>query len=243
MPNPYYNYNDDFVPFSKVPSQRLDDQFEAIEDGFDKLGPFDGINSGSILGGDDTGTVNTVVVDNDGPDTLQDFHIVTWRPVATNTGPSTLALNGNTPLPITRNNGLPLEAGDLIEGVMTAAIHDVDESRYTLIGSTHVQTIGRPPVKTITANYTLTAADEGYIIRCNSSSDITVTIPPHSTAALPNGFLVHLYRYGTGEVIVSAGAGVALRTAIGAKARNRYSSVSPSQVTQDDWLLLGDAKV
>jgi hypothetical protein len=244
MPNPYYNYNDDLIPGSKARSLSLDNQFEAIEDGFDKLGDFGGIGTGTSYNGTDTGTANTVVVDNGQGTPLVDGQIVTFTPAATNTGPTTLALNGTDALPVVRNDGSAMQAGDLLAGVTVALIHDADtgDGRWIHIGATAEQCINRPAIKTITANYTLTAADEGSIIVCNNSGNITVTIPAESTTALKNGYLVHLYRYGLGEVAVAGAAGVAVRTAIGPRARNRYSSISPAKTGTDDWLILGDAK-
>lgn len=239
MTNPYYNYNVDLIPTQRAESSFLDQQFEAIEDAFDLLGTPSEVNGGTGWFGTDTGTADAYVVDNGADSTLEDGELISFVPTNTNTGPSTIAVNGGTALDIIRNSGEDLQAGDLIDGVPVILIYDETNTRWVHVGATALQCRARPGVKTITADYTLTADDEGYIIRCNSSSDITVTIP----SGLPVGYIVHLYRFGTGELTVSAGSGVVLRTAIGPSARSQYSSLSPACVTEDDFLLLGDAKV
>ena len=63
-----------------------------------------------------------------------------------------------------------------------------------------------PKILEITANYTLTEADDGNVIRAKSTTPITLTIPSN----LPVGFNVSVYQTDTGNVTIMAQNGVDL---------------------------------
>lgn len=94
-----------------------------------------------------------------------------------------------------------------------------------------------------TANYTLTLSDSEKIVDFNSSSNLTLTIPPNSSVPLPVGTTIRITRSGAGEVIVSPGAsGISLRYPINYlnRLRERYSVASIVQISTDVWYLYGD---
>jgi trimeric autotransporter adhesin len=62
----------------------------------------------------------------------------------------------------------------------------------------------------VTSSYTLTTADQNKVVIFNNSSAATVTIPNDSTASLPIGSVVYLYREGAGSVTISPAGGVSL---------------------------------
>lgn len=244
MSNEYYNYNSDLTPGSKVRSEEIDAQFTAIAAAFDKLSAPDQLSAGAQIGADDTGSADAYVVDNGGSSTLVDYQLVVFKPSANNTGPATLALNGATNHPIVRNNGDALEADDLVAGVPYLAVYDLDNTRFVLVGATYQQTQAalRPSVITdATTARTLSATDEGAIIRFTSASAVTVTIPANADAALPVGFIAHLHQIGGGQVTASAASGVTLTKAISASTRTQYSSISVIKTDTNVWQLIGDA--
>jgi hypothetical protein len=243
MSNPYYVYNDDYIPGGRINSESVDSQFRAIEDAFDLLAAPGDINNGSSINAEDTGTSDAVVVDTGTGSTLVDGQLVSFPPANTNTGPTVISVNGNTNQNVVRNDGRALQAGDLVAGVPCLLIYDLANTRWVHVGATAVQALGRPRIIAVTASRTLEIADEGCILRCTNAGDITITIPTNASVALPVGFQTHIYRFGAGEITVAAASGAVLRTSIGARANSQYSTITPSQTAADDWVLLGDAKV
>lgn len=71
-----------------------------------------------------------------------------------------------------------------------------------------------------TANYTLTASDNGNIVIMNSATAVTVTVP----ATLPAGFVVQIIQKGAGQVTVS-GSGSTINSANGFKTRVTNSAI------------------
>lgn len=64
----------------------------------------------------------------------------------------------------------------------------------------------RPPILTVTADYTLVPDDEGKIIEVNAGVTTSITIP----AGLPVGFFVQVRQVGAGTARIVAGAGVTI---------------------------------
>lgn len=72
--------------------------------------------------------------------------------------------------------------------------------------------LGAPPNEQ-DGNYTFAIADAGGMVRANSGSAITYTIPPNSSVAFPQGTAILVRSVGAGTVSIAAGAGVTLRGA------------------------------
>jgi hypothetical protein len=62
-------------------------------------------------------------------------------------------------------------------------------------------------VLTKTVDYTLTIDDNSAVLRFDTISDVTLTIP----SGLPVGFNVSIYQVNTGKVLIAAGAGVTVK--------------------------------
>lgn len=91
-----------------------------------------------------------------------------------------------------------------------------------------------------TGNYTLALSDSGKIIRVNSSSALSVTVPPNDTIAFPIGAQVGIIRQGTGAVTLVQGAGVAIRSIDSKKKiKGQYSSAALLKIGTDEWILVG----
>jgi hypothetical protein len=99
----------------------------------------------------------------------------------------------------------------------------------------------RPTRTDITDNATLALADEGKVLRVNSSSNLTVTIPKNSVVAFPIDTEIAILRYGTGTVSIAPVDGdVTLQSADGErKIKNRYGSVALKKIGTDEWVLVG----
>jgi hypothetical protein len=95
---------------------------------------------------------------------------------------------------------------------------------------------------TVTTSYILVLVDAGGVVEVNSTSNLTVTVPPNSDAAFPIGTLIEVLRYGTGTVTLIAGTGVTLLPPAGAPltARVRYSPIALRKRATDEWVVSGD---
>jgi hypothetical protein len=91
-----------------------------------------------------------------------------------------------------------------------------------------------------TGDYTLVLADKGKVLRVNSSSNRTVTIPLNSSVAFPIDTEIAILRYGTGTVSISPTSGVTLQSASGnRKVKDRYGSVALKKIGENEWVLVG----
>jgi hypothetical protein len=61
--------------------------------------------------------------------------------------------------------------------------------------------------------YTAVLADDGKLVTCDNAAAIALTIPPNSTAAFGIGTQINIMQLGAGQVTITAGAGVTLRSA------------------------------
>ena len=96
-------------------------------------------------------------------------------------------------------------------------------------------------VSSKTSSYTLALADAYTLIQVNSASNLTVTIPPNSSVALPVGTQVLVSRLGAGTVTIVAGSGVTLRAAGSEVAlRAQYSMAGLLKIATDTWAVFGD---
>jgi hypothetical protein len=113
----------------------------------------------------------------------------------------------------------------------------------TKVTSSLINTISGGQVATTVKNitgtsYTLQNSDAGCIIRYNSSSNLTLTIP---AGIMSVGDQVMLLQVGTGSIITVAGGGVT-RIAAGqaTQTAQQYAVAALVETAQNEWLLLGD---
>jgi hypothetical protein len=97
------------------------------------------------------------------------------------------------------------------------------------------------PVDAWTASGTLVLTNAGHAVEVTTASAATVTVPPNSSAAFPVGTVIEIAQMGAGQLTITPGAGVTIRSA-GAltKTRVQYSTVSLRKNATDTWLLVGD---
>jgi hypothetical protein len=91
-----------------------------------------------------------------------------------------------------------------------------------------------------TGDYTLVLTDKGKVLRVNSATNRTVTIPLNSSVAFPIDTEIAILRYGTGTVSISPTAGVTLQSKAGErKISGQYGSVALKKIGTDEWVLVG----
>ena len=87
--------------------------------------------------------------------------------------------------------------------------------------------------------YTLVLTDAGDLVNCNNVSGTTVTVPPESSVNFVIGQRVDISQYGTGPVIIAAGAGVTLHTTDLPLLNNQYSIGTLIKVGSNEWTFAG----
>jgi hypothetical protein len=96
------------------------------------------------------------------------------------------------------------------------------------------------PSNAQTGDYTLVLADKGRVLRINSSSNRTVTIPLNSSVAFPIDTEIAILRYGTGTVSISPTSGVTLNSKNSeTKISGQYGSVALKKIGENEWVLVG----
>lgn len=99
------------------------------------------------------------------------------------------------------------------------------------------------PISQKTSDYTLSSVSEkDTMIEFNSSSDLTITIPPASSVNYPNGTTIDIMNVGTGLVTVVAGSGVTVNATPGLKLRTTWSSATLLKRDSNNWVVYGDLK-
>jgi hypothetical protein len=98
----------------------------------------------------------------------------------------------------------------------------------------------QPPESTKTDNYTLVIGDAGSVIRMNSASNKTVTVPPNSSVAFLSDAIIAVERYGSGTCTIAAGSGVTIRSPGAVLAISlQYGRVVMRKIATDEWVLDG----
>ena len=94
-----------------------------------------------------------------------------------------------------------------------------------------------------TSSYTIALKDVDKMIKMNSSSNLTLTIPPESSVNFPIGSRLEVYRAGTGEVTFAPGASVDIRSKLNnTKIAIQYSGAMLTKIGSNEWHLIGDLK-
>lgn len=89
--------------------------------------------------------------------------------------------------------------------------------------------------------YTLVATDAAKLVTLTNAAAITLTVPPNSSVAFPIGSQVLLYQGGAGQVTITAGAGVTIRSQ-GSKLKitGQYGLAGIVKVDTDEWAAFGN---
>lgn len=96
-------------------------------------------------------------------------------------------------------------------------------------------------INTQTASYIAVLGDAGKTVEMNVASGNTFTIPPNSSVAFPVGTYLNVVQYGAGQVTITPGSGVTIRSAGAAlKTRSTYSTATIYKRATDEWVASGD---
>lgn len=97
----------------------------------------------TLFGGTDSGAPNAYLLNFTWPySAYANGELIYWVPSNTNTGPSTLNVNGLGVIPIVNINGTPLGAGQIVAGVMTQVIYYQGNFQLLSIGNLVGVTLG-----------------------------------------------------------------------------------------------------
>ena len=89
--------------------------------------------------------------------------------------------------------------------------------------------------------YTTVLGDDGKLVTCDNGSPITLTIPPNGTVAYGIGTQINIMQLGAGQVTITPGAGVTIRSA-GSKLKTsaQYAVATCVKIASDTWVAVGN---
>lgn len=89
--------------------------------------------------------------------------------------------------------------------------------------------------------YTTVLTDDGKLVTCDNAAAIALTIPPNSSIAYGIGTQINIMQLGAGQVTITAGAGVTLRSA-GSKLKTnaQYAVATCCKIATDTWVVVGN---
>lgn len=90
------------------------------------------------------------------------------------------------------------------------------------------------------ASYTLVLTDKNKMVEISDSSATTLTIPADDSVNFGTGATIVILQTGTGQVTLTAGAGVTINATPGAKLRTQWSSATLVKRAANTWVALGD---
>lgn len=144
-------------------------------------------------------------------------------------------------------------AGLATDSVTTAKILDSNVTTAKIADNAVTQAkladrvVGSAEYDSLTLNaqtgttYTLVLADAHKLVTLSNASAITLTVPPNSSVAFEIGDQVNLLQLGAGQVTVTAGSGVTLRSE-GSKVKlsGQYALATLVKIGADEWVLVGN---
>jgi len=89
-------------------------------------------------------------------------------------------------------------------------------------------------------SYTAVLADDGDLVTLDNGSAITFTIPPSSSVNFGIGTQINIMQLGAGQVTITPGAGVTIRSANSRlKTTAQYSVATCVKIATDTWVAVG----
>ena len=128
MANPYYSYSGNILPGSQGRAEVVAAEFQSVQAGFADL----------ATAGVDSGTQNTYIVTTPvgEPAAYADGDEITFKPLNTNSGASTINVNGAGVASILRFDGSGMQADDILGGSWYTLTYNSTYSAWTLPSST-----------------------------------------------------------------------------------------------------------
>jgi hypothetical protein len=90
-------------------------------------------------------------------------------------------------------------------------------------------------------SYTTVLGDDGKLITADNAAAITITIPPNGTVAYGIGTQINIMQLGAGQVTITPGAAVTIRSA-GSKLKTsaQYAVATVVKIASDTWVAVGN---
>lgn len=158
----------------------------------------------TLYGGVDTGIANAYVLNFTANfASYTDGIVIYWIPSHTNTGASTINVNGLGVVNILNPDGTPLYLGELVANQFSAIIFSGGSFKLFAFGFL-------PKITTQNTNYTFALSDAQSIVQSNSIGPFTWTIPTNAAVAFPVGTTIDLVNNASTVITLSAAGGVTL---------------------------------
>lgn len=188
----------------------------------------------TLWGGVDTGIANAYVLNFTANFTsYTDGIVIYWIPSNTNTGASTINVNGLGPVPITNQDGSALYLGQLQANQVALIV-------YRSTGFTLVATNVLPSISTHNADYTFVIGDENNIIVHDDANTYIYTVPTNASQAFPSASSINITNNSSASLIISPAVGVTLLP-FGASASanitmDPYTSTRITKISTNTWV-------
>ena len=89
--------------------------------------------------------------------------------------------------------------------------------------------------------YTTVLSDDGKLITCSNAASISVTVPPNSSVAYGIGTQLNFAQLSTGQVTITAGAGVTLNSSgTKLKLKDQYAVATCVKTDTNTWFVVGN---
>jgi len=89
--------------------------------------------------------------------------------------------------------------------------------------------------------YTLTVDDAAKVVETTAATAVVLTVPPNSAVPFAIGTVVSPRQYGAGQITVTPGTGVTVRSRGAAlKTAGQYAEATLTKRATDEWVLTGD---
>jgi hypothetical protein len=89
--------------------------------------------------------------------------------------------------------------------------------------------------------YTLALTDVAKVVTLSNAAAITLTVPADSSVAFPIGTQILLYQGGAGQVTITAGSGVTIRSESSKlKITGQYGVAGLLKLATDEWVAFGN---
>lgn len=159
----------------------------------------------TLYGGVDTGIANAYVLTFTASfSAYADGIVIYWIPSHSNTGASTINVNGLGVVSITNQDGSALKINQLIANQVVGILYKGGKFILLNVSATSLS----PTINTQNATYTFALSDANNVVMHTDASAYTWTIPPTSSAAFSIGTSIEIVNQGTGTITVSPGVGV-----------------------------------
>lgn len=119
-------------------------------------------------------------------------------------------------------------------------VSSIDDTLVTMAGEIEAATKDVVFNAQTGTSYTLALTDRGKTVTLSNASAVTLTIPPQSSIAWPANARIDLAQLGAGQVTVTPGSGVTLRSYTSkTKIAGQYAAATLIRLSADEWLLVG----